>query len=368
MAQHLDDGALHRLLRHGKDAHRHKAHMGDRRIGDQLFHIGLGERHQRGVDHRDRAQDEDQRREIMRGEREHRQREADKAVAAELQQNAGEDDRARGRRLDMRVGQPGVDRPHRHLDRERGEKREPQPFLQTGGEQIGVVQRILDVGRPGLQIDRQDRQQHQHRAEQRIEKKLERRIDPVFPAPYPDDQEHRDQHAFEEHIEQDKIERAEDADHQGFEDEEGDHVLLDLNLDHLPAGDDREHGQQGREQDEEQRDAVDPHVIGDREPAERDPVRPLDKLEGGGVRVEVDPQHDRQRKDDQRRPQRDKARVARDHRLVAARDQDEERADQRQKGDEREQRPVAHGLMPLAQCGSRYQVTNAATPISITKA
>jgi hypothetical protein len=32
-------------------------------------------------------------------------------------------------RLDVRVGQPGVDRPHRHLDREGGEEGREQPQL-----------------------------------------------------------------------------------------------------------------------------------------------------------------------------------------------------------------------------------------------
>ena len=64
---------------------------------------------------------------LVRGVREHRQREAQEAVAAHLQQDGGEDDRARGRRLDVRVRQPGVHRPHRHLHRERGEEGEPQP-------------------------------------------------------------------------------------------------------------------------------------------------------------------------------------------------------------------------------------------------
>ena len=41
---------------HGEDADRHEAHMGDRRIGDQLLHVLLRQRDQRGVDHRDDRQ------------------------------------------------------------------------------------------------------------------------------------------------------------------------------------------------------------------------------------------------------------------------------------------------------------------------
>ena len=59
-----------------------------------------------------------------------RQREAHEAVGAHLQQDGGEDDRAGGRRLDVRVGQPGVEREHRHLDGEAEEEAEEDPELQ----------------------------------------------------------------------------------------------------------------------------------------------------------------------------------------------------------------------------------------------
>ena len=64
--QHLEQRALDALLVEGEDADGHEAHMGDRRIGDQLLHVLLRQRHQRGVDHRDHRQREDQRREIRR--------------------------------------------------------------------------------------------------------------------------------------------------------------------------------------------------------------------------------------------------------------------------------------------------------------
>ena len=50
VAQHLEDGALHALVAAGEDAERHEAHMRDRRIGDQLLHVLLRQRDQRGVD------------------------------------------------------------------------------------------------------------------------------------------------------------------------------------------------------------------------------------------------------------------------------------------------------------------------------
>ena len=53
-----------------------------------------------------------------------------KPVAAHLQQDAGQDDRARGRGLGVRVREPRVERPHRHLDREGEEEAEEGPELE----------------------------------------------------------------------------------------------------------------------------------------------------------------------------------------------------------------------------------------------
>ena len=70
---------------------------------------------------------------VAAGVGQERQAEADEAVGAHLQQHAGQDDRAGGRRLDVRVGQPGVEREHRHLDREAEEEGQEHPELQTAG-------------------------------------------------------------------------------------------------------------------------------------------------------------------------------------------------------------------------------------------
>ena len=105
---------------------RDDAHVRHRRVGDQLLHIDLHERNQRGVDDGHDRKREHERREIGRRVRQHRQREAQEAVAAQLQQHARQQHRARGWRLDMRVRQPGMERPHRQLHRKRREEGEPQ--------------------------------------------------------------------------------------------------------------------------------------------------------------------------------------------------------------------------------------------------
>ena len=294
---HLEDAAGDALRRHREQPHGDEAHMRHRRIGDELLHVLLHQGDQRGVDDGDDRERVDQRREIDRGLREHRQREAQEAVAAHLQQDRREDDRARGRRFDVRVGQPGVDRPHRHLDRERGEEREPGPGLQRARE--GVMQERRDVGRARLPVHRHDGEQHQHRAGERVEKELEARIDPARAAPHADDQEHRDQAAFEEQIEQHQVERAEGADHQRLEHEERDHVGLHPALDRGPARQDRDRHQRGGKDHERQRNAVDAHGIvdGAAEP------RPLfQELEIGRSRIEAPDQDQRDRERDQRGP------------------------------------------------------------------
>ena len=256
----------------GEDAHGDEAHVRDRRVGDQLLHVLLRERDERGVDDGDHRQREHQRRELLARQREHRQREAQEAVAAHLQQDRRQDHRAAGRRLDVGVGQPGVHRPHRQLHRERGEEREPQPPLHVLRELEGHQRR--DVGGAGLPVHRHDREQHQHRAEQRVEEELEARVDAPLAAPHPDDQEHRDQAGFEEQVEQHEVERAEHADHQRFEHEEGDHVFLDAAARSLSQEARMHKRHQERGQDHEQhRDAVDAHLVVDRRRASPRPRR-----------------------------------------------------------------------------------------------
>ena len=292
--------------------------------------------------------------------REHRQREAEEAVAAHLQQDRREDDRARGRRFDMGVGEPGVDRPHRHLDRKRGEEREPRPGLQRPRE--GVMQQRRDIRRTRFPIHRHDGEQHQHRAEQRVEEELEARIDAARAAPHADDQEHRNEAALEEHIEQHQVQRAEGADHQRFQHQERDHVGAHPVLDRGPARQDRDRHQRGGEDHERQRNAVDPHGIGD---GATEPRPFFQELKIGRRQIETPDQDERDRKSDERRPHRHPARIARAG-LVVAQERDEQRPGDRQESNDGEDRPARHQCTPTPE--NMNQVTKAATPISMAKA
>ena len=59
--------------------------------------------------------------------------EAQHAVSAHLQQNAGQQDGSGGGGFDVSVGQPGVEREQRNFHRKRDEEAEEEP-LRGGGE------------------------------------------------------------------------------------------------------------------------------------------------------------------------------------------------------------------------------------------
>ena len=112
---------------------------------------------------------------------------------------AGQDHRAGGRRLHVRVRQPGMDRPHRELHGEAGEKGQPQPLLNFRREV--VCHQLRDRRRAAGRDHVDHRDQHQHRAEEGVEEELVAGLDAVSAAPDADDKIHRDQPAFEEDVE-----------------------------------------------------------------------------------------------------------------------------------------------------------------------
>ena len=250
-------------------------------------------------------------------------------------------------------------RPHRHLHREGREEGKPEPGLHLRREV--VLQKCCDIGRAGIPVHGHDGEQHQHRAEQRVEEELVRRVDAVLATPNADDDEHRDQAGFEEDIEEHDVERHEDADHQGLEDQEGDHVFLQTLLDRGPARENAEGHEQSRQDDEEHRDAIDADMVGD---PRAEPGVLLHHLEADIGIVEVDPDEERHDEGEDRRQQRDVQDVAAAERGVTTGQQKQSHADQRKEGDRRENGPIGH----QRELPSIIQVTRAAMPMSIAKA
>ena len=126
----------------------------------------------------------------------------------------------------MRIGQPGVERDHGHLDRERQCERQEHPELEVRGEtaasldEVGQRQRARARCIGGREVDGDDAHEHEERPRKGEQNELKGRVDAPRAAPHPDDQVHRQEHQLEEHIEEEKVERDEDPDHADLEQEE----------------------------------------------------------------------------------------------------------------------------------------------------
>ncbi len=151
-----------------------------------------------------------------------------------------------------------------------------------------------------------------------------------FLPPDADDQEHRDQPRLEEQIEQDQVQRREDADHQPFQHQEGDHVFLDPHLD-VPAGQDGQRHQEGGQHDEQDGDPVDAHLVAQA----HDPGVILDELEARVRRLEARQQEQRHKEGRAGRDQGQPLGVLLRCGVVAAQEQGQDaRRHDRQEGDD----------------------------------
>ena len=347
MRDHLHHRALHAEARgfrialvanqHQRDenAEGDEAHVRDRRIRDQLLHVFLHQRDQADVDHSDEAQRDHQPGEFVARIGRDRQAETQEAVAADLQHDRRQDHRAAGRRLDVRVGQPGVDREHRHLHRERDQEGKEQPHLLLRIQRQRIQIRQLPAAGLQIQVDQPD--QHEHRAEEGIEEELHRRVDTARTAPDADDDEHRDQHAFEEHVEQHRVDGGEHADHQAFQEQEGRDVLVHALVDGAPRTDQHQRGRQRGQHDQRDRNAVRAEVVLD--VVGGNPLALFNELQAGGEIVESGEQRNAQRERRHRDRQRQPTRGLRP--LIAER-QRQCAADDGQPDQDAEKRPIVH--------------------------
>ena len=257
-----------------------EAQVAHRRVGDQLLEIGLHHGHQRAIDDADDRQQQEHRQGGLRRLREERNRETHEAVAAHLEQDGGQNHRTRGRRLDVRVRQPGVQRPHRHLDGE-GERegREiPNGLLRrdAGVVQAQQVERVLAGLLLVLVHERQDGDQHEQRPRHRVHEELEGGVQTAFVAPNPDQEIHRDESHFPEDVEQEQIQAQENAHHAGLQEQQENVEFAHPVGDTLPGCQHRERPDETGQDHEPQTDAVDAQVILDAEAL--DPRHALDEL------------------------------------------------------------------------------------------
>ena len=113
----------------------------------------------------------------------------------------------------MHIGQPGMHRPHRHLDGKGGKEGKED------GRLCGLAKRqCMPSGNiktaVGGDVEVNQRDQGQQRTEQGVKEKLESRVNFVRPAPDTDDEVHGYQRGFEKHVEQKAVQGAKHANHQ----------------------------------------------------------------------------------------------------------------------------------------------------------
>ena len=245
MVDHLQDAALEPERVEREHPQHHEAEVAHRRVGDELLHVLLHEGHERGVDDADDREGHHPRHRLEGRLGQEGQREADEAVGPHLQEDAGQDHGARGGGLDVGVGEPGVEREHRHLDREAQEEGEEDPELQVRGDPHLHPHRVVEAARRlearqllRVEVEGEDAEQHHHRAGQGVEEELDGGVEAPRAAPDPDEEVHRDEHHLPEHVEEEHVEGAEDAQHPRLQQQQEDVVRAHPLGDRGPRGED----------------------------------------------------------------------------------------------------------------------------------
>ena len=338
---HLEQAALESLEIQGEQPQHDKPQVADAGVREQAAEIRLDERDQRAVNDRDQTQSGHQPEPVFGRLREQRDREPDEAERAQL--HAGQEHAHHDRPLDQRGWQPGVERKDRRLEGEPEEHQEEDQRLLLGRhrhvQEIDKIEGVegLRVGRHRrgmvVQIEQHHPDQHQHRPGQRVEDVLQRGVLAVRPrAPELDQEVARHQHQLPEEEEQDEVQRREDAHDGAFQAEQRHQVGLEQIPLGVPGIDHDQKDQKRRQGDEEDVDAVHAHVVAD--PDGRDPLGPLRELDLGAVRREVPHQQDG---DEELQPGHRQGGFP-DEVLVLLEQPERDRADDRQEGQDREDR------------------------------
>src|SRR5205823_5513280 len=106
----------------------------------------------------------------------------------------------------------------------------------------------------------QDPDQQEGGADHGVDEELQRGVDPVLVTPSPDEEVHGDEGQLEEEEEQEQVQGEERSDAAGLEQQHPRDVALHVVVDVGP--DQRQWEQQGRQQDEEERDAGEADLSG----------------------------------------------------------------------------------------------------------
>ena len=128
-----------------------------------------------------------------------------------------QEDRRRGTRGRSRVRQPGVQRHHGRLDRQGDEEREEHPPLgldrATDLADEVLHEEALLAARP-REVQRDDPDEHDEPAGEAEQDELHGCATATVAPEHPDEEVDRDEHGFEDDVEEENVERGKDPDHE----------------------------------------------------------------------------------------------------------------------------------------------------------
>ncbi len=304
--QHLVNGAVEADLGEREDTQHHESEVADRRIRHQFLHIRLHQSHQAAVHDADDREGHDPRGVFARCRREHRQAETNQPVGAHFQHDGGQHHGSGRRSFHVGIRQPRMEREERNLNREREEEGEEQQRL-FGVRQHSVAarncsQNLNVIERADAKINEDDPRQHEHRARHRVQKEFDGGVNAAVVTPDADQEVHRHQHHFPEHIEEEEIPCGEDSDESKFEQEYEGEEFLGPVVNCLPGKQYGDRRQEGGQNHEPQAEAVDADVPVDFGTGNPDVIG--DELLSGLAALETIHQTQRENEGRQRHPER----------------------------------------------------------------
>ncbi len=114
------------------------------------------------------------------------------------------------------------------------------------------------------EIEGNNSDEHQNASCHGIEKELDSSVNSAFwVSPDADQEIHRNQHDLPEYVKQDEIESYQCTHHTGFEEEEGNHELLDAILDGAESTQYTKNGQKCCQENQQEANPIDTQMIGD---------------------------------------------------------------------------------------------------------
>ena len=89
---------------------------------------------------------------------------------------------------------------------------------------------VDEIEAAGVRVEPDDGRQHEDRGDHRVQEELHGRVDLASVPIHADEQRHRDQRGFPEEVEEEEVERHEDADHRRLQHQHQDEEFLHRSL------------------------------------------------------------------------------------------------------------------------------------------